>query len=136
VAARVLAAADHFHALIEARPHRASFGAEQAAHELRGEARAGRLDARACDAVLDAAGSAGHRPARGAAPAGTLTEREVEVLRHLARGLSMKQIARDLAISPKTVDHHLQRIYAKLGVTTRAGATLHAMEQGYTAALH
>jgi DNA-binding NarL/FixJ family response regulator len=78
-------------------------------------------------AVLDAAGSAKHRPVRGTVRAGALTEREVEVLRHLARGLSMKQIGRDLAISPKMVDHNLQRIYAKPSVTTRAGATLHAM---------
>jgi DNA-binding NarL/FixJ family response regulator len=54
----------------------------------------------------------------------------------LAQGRSMKQIGRELAISPKTVDHHLQHIYAKVGVTTHAGATLYAMEQGYTATFH
>ena len=63
----------------------------------------------------------------------TLTEREVEVLRSLARGRAMKEIARELGISPKTVDHHLQHIYAKIDVGTRAGATLYAMENGYTA---
>ena len=45
----------------------------------------------------------------------------------------MKEIARELGISPKTVDHHLQHIYAKIDVGTRAGATLYAMENGYTA---
>ena len=44
-----------------------------------------------------------------------------------------EEIARTLEISPKTVDHHLQRIYPKLGVSTRAGATLLAMERGYVA---
>jgi len=131
IAARVLAVADHYHALIEARPHRAALSTEQAAGALRDEAQAGRLDARACDAVLDAAGHVAAAPR-----AGVLTEREVEVLRVLARGQSMKEIARTLGIAPKTVDHHLQRIYGKVGVTTRAGATLYAMEQGYTAALH
>jgi len=131
IAARVLGAADHYHALIEARPHRAALAPSQAAASLRAEAQAGRLDARACEAVLDAAGHAAVTPR-----AGVLTERETEVLRQLARGRAMKEIARDLAISPKTVDHHLQRIYGKIGVSTRAGATLYAMEQGYTAALH
>ena len=42
----------------------------------------------------------------------------------------MKQVATRLTISEKTVDNHIQHIYAKIGVTTRAGATLFAMEQG------
>jgi len=132
VAARILAAADHYHALIEARPHRAALARDAAARALTGEAQAGRLDARACEAVLEAAGHPAPAKARGT----SLTEREIEVLRTLARGRSMKEIARELGIAPKTVDHHLQRIYAKIGVTTRAGATLYAMEQGFTAALH
>ncbi|WP_372526387.1 response regulator transcription factor [Piscinibacter sp.] len=107
-------------------------GLSVAACELRAEAHTGRLDAKACEAVLEAAGHAALARAR----AGGLTEREVEVLRSLARGRSMKEIARELAISPKTVHHHLQHIYAKIGVGTRAGATLYAMEQGYTAPLH
>jgi len=132
VAARILAAADHYHALIEARPHRAALPRDAAARTLMGEAQAGRLDARACEAVLEAAGHAAPAKTRGS----SLTEREIEVLRTLARGHSMKEIARELGIAPKTVDHHLQRIYAKIGVGTRAGATLYAMEQGFTAALH
>jgi DNA-binding NarL/FixJ family response regulator len=59
-----------------------------------------------------------------------LSERQVEVLRLLARGNSMKQIAARLFISEKTVDNHIQHIYARIGVSTRAGATLFAMEQG------
>ena len=51
-------------------------------------------------------------------------------MRQVARGLSIKQIARELSIAPKTVDGHIQRIYAKIGVSTRAGATLFALSHG------
>jgi DNA-binding CsgD family transcriptional regulator len=74
------------------------------------------------------AGPAGYRPA-GPRPAG-LSERECEVLGLLARGLATKQVARRLGISPKTCDHHIQRLYGKAGVSTRAGATLFALEHG------
>jgi DNA-binding NarL/FixJ family response regulator len=57
-----------------------------------------------------------------------LSEREIEVLRLIARGLSIKDIAQQLTVAPKTVDNHIQHIYAKIGVTTRAGATLFATE--------
>ena len=57
-----------------------------------------------------------------------LSEREIEVLRLIARGFSIKQIAQQLTVAPKTVDNHIQHIYAKIGVTTRAGATLFATE--------
>ena len=57
-----------------------------------------------------------------------LSEREAEVLRLLARGNTMKQIAAQLVISYKTVDRHVQNIYTKINVSTRAGATLFAME--------
>jgi HD-GYP domain-containing protein (c-di-GMP phosphodiesterase class II) len=127
-AARLLAAADRYCALREPRPHRVALGANEAAAQLGELARAGRLDTALVDAVLRAAG---HAPAKahGPAPAG-LTERECEVLRHLARGGSLKQIARELGLSVKTVDRHAQNIYAKAGVRTRAAATLFAVEQG------
>jgi DNA-binding CsgD family transcriptional regulator len=131
--ARVLAAADFHQALREDRPHRAAHAPDAAARLLLAEAAAGRLDEAACRAVLDAAGAQG--PRRNSNP-DELTAREVDVLCALARGQSMKQIARTLEISPKTVDHHLQRIYPKLGVSTRAGATLVAMERGYVAGRH
>jgi DNA-binding NarL/FixJ family response regulator len=50
------------------------------------------------------------------------------VLRLLARGRSNKEIAKELFISPKTVDNHLQHIYAKLKVTTRAAAAVFAAD--------
>jgi DNA-binding NarL/FixJ family response regulator len=57
-----------------------------------------------------------------------LSEREIEVLRLVARGLTIKHIAQQLSIAPKTVDNHIQHIYATIGVTTRAAAALFATE--------
>ncbi|MGZ4271739.1 MAG: response regulator transcription factor, partial [Solirubrobacteraceae bacterium] len=62
-------------------------------------------------------------------PAG-LTRREVEVLGLLARGLSNKEIAGRLVISPKTVANHVEHIYAKIGASTRARASLFAVQHG------
>jgi DNA-binding NarL/FixJ family response regulator len=124
VAARILAAADAFHAMTEPRPHRGPMPPDKAAAELRAEIRAGRLDAGAADAVLAAAGQPVRRRTEQVAG---LTAREVEVLRLLARGLSTRDIARELTVSPKTADAHIQHIYAKAGVSTRAAATLFAM---------
>ena len=67
------------------------------------------------------------RRRRRAELAGGLTARELEVLRLLARGLSTKQIASRLVITPKTADSHIQHVYAKIGVSTRAAATVFAM---------
>ena len=127
--ARVLAAADVYRAMIEPRPHRAPLPAERAADELAREASAGRLDADAVTAVVEAAGQQLRRLER---PAG-LTEREAEVVSLLARGLQTKQVAAALGISVKTADHHIQNAYRKIGVSTRAAATLYAMEHGMVA---
>jgi HD-GYP domain-containing protein (c-di-GMP phosphodiesterase class II) len=125
--ARLLAAADVYRAMLEPRPHRQARSASEAASELRAEVRAGRLDADAVEAVLRAAGhGATRRPQR---PAG-LTSREVEILRLVARGRLNKEIARQLDISPKTVGNHIEHIYAKIGVSTRAAAGLFATEHG------
>jgi DNA-binding NarL/FixJ family response regulator len=59
-----------------------------------------------------------------------LTPREVEVLRLLARGLSNKEIAARLVISPKTVGNHVEHIYSKIDASNRAAASLFAMQQG------
>ena len=111
----------------EPRPYRPARGPEEAAAELRRDVRDGRLDADAVEAVL---GAAGHPvPRRRGGPAG-LTSREVEVLRLLARGLSNKEIASRLVISPKTVGNHVEHIYAKIDASTRAGASLFAVRHG------
>lgn len=125
--ARVLAAADVFAALCADRPHRPAKGHTEAARLLEAEVNAGRLDAEAVSAVLAAAGIEQREPHREW-PAG-LTDREVEVLRLIARGRTNKQVADHLSISPKTVGRHVENIYAKIDVSTRAGATLFAMEQ-------
>src|SRR3954447_19394200 len=125
--ARILGAADAYQAMREPRPHRAERSADEAAAELRAEVKAGRLDAEAAEAVL---GAAGHRvPRRREGPAG-LTRREVEVLRLLARGLSNKEIAERLVISPKTVGNHVEHIYSKIDASTRTRASLFAMQHG------
>jgi HD-GYP domain-containing protein (c-di-GMP phosphodiesterase class II) len=125
--ARILAAADAYQAMREPRPHRPERSRGDAAVELRAEAKAGRLESEAVEAVL---GAAGHRVSRRhGGPAG-LTAREVEVLRLLARGMSNKQIAERLVISPKTVGNHVEHIYTKIDATSRARASLFAMQHG------
>jgi HD-GYP domain-containing protein (c-di-GMP phosphodiesterase class II) len=129
-AGRLLAAADSYHARLEPRPHRPAKTAEQAAAELREDVRRGRIDSDAARAVLAAAG---HRSGkRREWPAG-LTDREVEVLRLLARGMTNKEIAARLVISPKTVGAHVEHIYSKLGVNNRALAGLFAARHGLIA---
>src|SRR5690606_6403403 len=127
-AARLLAAADALHAMGEHRPHRPALGAAEAARLLQDEADAGRFGRAEVDAVLEAAGQP-RRPPNVARPAG-LTEREVDVLRLIARGHTNREVAALLGISAKTVGHHVEHLYAKAGVGTRAGATLFAMEHG------
>lgn len=125
--ARLLAAADVYQAMLEPRPHRPARTPGDAASELRIEARAGRLDAEAVEAVL---GIAGHPPARRIGGPGGLTRREIDVLRLIARGCSNKEVAARLVISPKTAGTHIEHIYAKLGVSSRAEAGLFAMQHG------
>ncbi len=60
-------------------------------------------------------------------PAG-LTDREVEVLRLVVTGASNRQIAQELVVSEKTVAHHLEHIYDKFGISSRAAAVFFAME--------
>ena len=125
--ARLLAVADVHDALTSARAHRPALSREQAARELRDQARSGRLDGEAVEAVLAASGHA--PPRRPSAPA-ELTPREVQVLRLIAIGHTTAQVARMLGISPKTADHHVQHIYSKIGASNRSVATLFAMQHG------
>jgi HD-GYP domain-containing protein (c-di-GMP phosphodiesterase class II) len=126
VAARVLGAADVYQAMTQARPYRAALAPEHAAEEVASMARDGRLDPECTRAVVDAVGGSASR-ARGVWPSG-LSDREVEVLRLVAGGLSNREIAAALSISPRTAEHHVQHVYAKIGVSTRAGAAMYAME--------
>jgi HD-GYP domain-containing protein (c-di-GMP phosphodiesterase class II) len=126
MAARVLGAADAFVAMTQERPHRAAMEPEQAAHELKKDAREAKLDPEAVAAVLGVAGQ-GDGGGRTLRPSG-LSEREIEVLRLLAQGYSNPDIAERLTVSRRTAEHHVQHIYAKIGVSTRPGAALFALQ--------
>ena len=125
--ARVLGAADAYQSMCELRPYREALLPEVAAKELRAEVRAGRMDGDVVEAVL---GTAGHRVARRREGPAGLTAREVDVLRLVSRGMSSKEVAARLVISPKTARNHIEHIYGKIGASNRAGASLFAMQHG------
>jgi HD-GYP domain-containing protein (c-di-GMP phosphodiesterase class II) len=124
---RILATADAFQSMCEPRAHRPAMSTDEATRTLRDDVRAGRFDATVVDAVLTAAGQRVRRRREGP---GGLTAREVEVLQCVARGLSNKEIAKRLVISPKTVGNHIEHVYTKIGATNRAAASLYAMKHG------
>jgi HD-GYP domain-containing protein (c-di-GMP phosphodiesterase class II) len=124
---RLLAAADVAQALSEARPHRPARSPDEASKILRGLAKDGALCPRAVDAVLGASSTGASGRKRASYPAG-LSEREVDVLRLVARGLTDKEVASKLGISFRTVHAHNKNAYDKLGVSTRAAAALFLVE--------
>ncbi len=127
LAGRILAAADAYQSMSEPRSYRPALSSKAATDALAVEVRAGRLAPDAVEAVLAAAGL--RRGKRRSGPAG-LTAREVEVLILIARGASNKQVARALGITTKTAGTHIERIYTKIGASTRSTATLFAVQQG------
>lgn len=122
--ANLLAAADVMAALTEPRPHRGAMTLDAATDAIREEVSEGRLDERATECVIAAAGG---EATPWTNPDG-LTEREVEVLKLISGGLTNRETAEELYISPKTVGRHVENIYTKIGVSTRAGAAVYAME--------
>ncbi|WP_281268289.1 HD domain-containing phosphohydrolase [Arthrobacter livingstonensis] len=124
---RILAAADAYQTSLEPRPHRPEMSPQAAGQRLRAEVGAGRLEERAVDAVLVAAGQKERR--RRVWPKG-LTEREAEVLGLLCHGMNNREIASALVISPKTARNHVEHIYLKIGAGNRVSATLFALDQG------
>jgi HD-GYP domain-containing protein (c-di-GMP phosphodiesterase class II) len=124
-AMRLLAAADAYQAMTQPRPHRPALLPSAAAVQLRDDVRSGRQDGAAVEAVLVSAGHRRHR--RGLWPAG-LSPREPEVLRLVARGLPNRETARLLTISERTVAHHIQHVYDKIGVSTRGAVVLYALQ--------
>lgn len=133
--ATVLAAADVYVGLTTERADRPAFSADHAAGEVRRLAAEGVLTRDSADAVLTAAGHAKAQSSTAQRPAlpGGLTGREVEVLHLAAKGLTTQAIADRLFISPKTADHHIQHVYGKIGVSTRAAAALWAMQNAVVA---
>ena len=126
IGARVLAVANVLAALGEPRPHRDAMSPKEAASLLRTEASLGRLDANVVEAAL--AGPVGAR--RSQLGAAALTARQLHVLRLVARGFTNKEIAETLGISPKTAGRHVEMMFAKIGVKTRAAAAHFAFQNG------
>jgi HD-GYP domain-containing protein (c-di-GMP phosphodiesterase class II) len=127
--AALLAAADLYVGTGEDRPYRPALADPDREALLQQAADSGTLPAEAVHAVLAAAG---RRPVPVAAVRpGPLTERELDVLRAVALGLTNQATARRLRISAKTVNTHLEHVYAKLGVSTRAAAIVQAMQNGW-----
>ena len=122
---RIIGVAGAWVAMQQARPHRPALDAEGASGELQAGANEGSFDPQVVSAVLEVAG----RPAtvRTTAPMG-LSDREVEVLRLVAAGHSNPEIAEHLHISRRTAEHHVQHIYQKIGVSTRPGAAMFAVQ--------
>lgn len=127
ISACILALADDFQDRLQAIPNRADLDPKAVLKEMQPDV--GPLFSAECFAALvqEQGGAAPKRPRRRDWPAG-LTEREVEVLRYVARGASNRQIAQELVVSEKTVAHHLEHIYNKIGVSSRAAAVFFAME--------
>jgi HD-GYP domain-containing protein (c-di-GMP phosphodiesterase class II) len=123
---QLLAAAAAYVALCMPRPWRAAYTPAQAARVLLDEVEAGKFDAQAVAAVLAASGI-GEAPRK---PNTLLTERETEVLQRISLGESNKEAARALQISPSTVRTHIESVFRKLGCSTRAAATLKALNLG------
>ena len=126
--ARLLAAANTWCSLTETRPHRPAMTEPEAGDALRERVREGLLDRHAVDAIITSVGQRGAWTRRSAGI--TLSEREIEVLRLVAREQTNPLIAQALGISPKTVERHVTHIYQKIGVSSRAGAAIHALENG------
>ncbi len=124
---RILAAAVSYQSACEPRPYRNELSPGAAARRLQERVRSGELDPVAVEAVLHAAGQSAQRP--NSRPGG-LTPREIEVLCLVARGASNKEIAAALVISEKTARNHVERTYAKIGVSNRIGASMYALQQG------
>lgn len=124
---RILAAAVCYQSACEPRPYREPMSPDAATRRLRGRVQAGELESVAVEAVLHAAGQPAQR--LNVRPDG-LTPREIEVLCLVARGASNKDIAASLVISEKTARNHVERTYAKIGVSNRIGASMYALRNG------
>lgn len=124
--ARLLAAADVAAALVADRPHRPARSSREVVAHLQEEVRDGRLDGAGVEAVLAALGERRTAPVA----AGGLSPRELAVLRLLAGGLTNTAVGTRLGISPKTVSRHVEHVYGKLGVHSRAEAVYEALQLG------
>lgn len=124
---RILAAAVAYQSALEPRPYREALDRDEAAARLRHRGARGQLDPACVDAVL---ATSGHRRAPRVRREDSLTRRECEILGHVARGLSNREIAEQLVLSEKTVRNHVEHTYTKIGASNRVGASLYALEHG------
>lgn len=124
---RLLATAAAWTALRAPRPWRAAHGEAAAATLLTAQAAAGRFDRHAVAAVIAAA-----QAARSPAPVrdALLSEREIEVLRHISLGETSREAARAMRISPASVHSHVETIFEKLRSRSRPAMTLKALARG------
>jgi HD-GYP domain-containing protein (c-di-GMP phosphodiesterase class II) len=127
---RMLAAAVAFTALVSARPWRPAHGAGAAATLLTAQAGAGRFDRQAVEAIVAAAQARPAAAQRRRAADVLLSEREVDVLRHISLGETSREAARALRISPASVRSHVDSLFEKLGAASRPALTLKALARG------
>ncbi len=125
----VLAAADVWVALRSARAHRPAHAEPEARTIFQNLAHTGAFSARVTTAVCSPGDAPSQHSTKRVRPAG-LSEREVEVLVAVARGLTNKEIASLLGLSPRTVQTHLAHCFEKTGVRTRAAAATFAARHG------
>ena len=123
----ILAVADEYQERLQGDPDQPDADPKDILKGMQSDA--GTLFSREClDALAQELGVALAKPPRQRSwPAG-LTNREVEVLQLVATGASNRKISQTLFVSEKTVAHHLEHIYRKIGVSSRAAAVFFAME--------
>jgi DNA-binding CsgD family transcriptional regulator len=127
VNACILALADDFQERLGANPNRPDLNLKDILKAMQPDV--GLLFSPDCFAALaeELGVVAPKPPRRHEWPAG-LTDREIEVLRQVVKGDTNRQIAQELVISERTVAHHLEHIYDKIGISSRAAAVFFAME--------
>lgn len=128
---QVVAAAEQWVSHRTRRPWRAELTDAEARDRMQADAEAGRFDKEIVAALLACALSgAPVKPVGPAQDDASLSQRELDVLRCISQGDNTKQVARALNISASTVRTHVERVFRKLGCSTRAAATLKASARG------
>lgn len=131
---QVVAAAEQWVSHRTRRPWRPELTEAQSLDRMQEDVKAGRFDQEVVTALLACVLVPSGTTAKPVPPAQddqSLTLRELEVLRCISQGNNTKQVARALNISPSTVRTHVERVFRKLGCSTRAAATLKASTKGW-----
>ena len=133
--AQIIAVADRFDELSHDQPDHPALELDEVVRVMREEV-GPRLAADAFQALIEELGGVSQRSRQRVRqqewPAG-LTDREVEVLRLVAKGLNRREAAKALFVSEGTIRSHLEHIYGKIGISNRSAATLFSMEHGLLA---